>query len=386
MVDLDFAEAAALMERVAGARMTLPRADYLAALETGEITDEDLRAALSASTADDLPPEVSSLRETPRAGLPIATAVLLPTVADLAGRVTGFDWAGFVTDRISAWAAARFDPASSAAWRRRLAGARHPTPRGAREAMVDRQAEIAGLRGARARAAALPESAVEVIDEAAAKLGMSGERLELYLHRILMSIGGWAAFARRLEREGRAGVLRELLAIRLAWELLLLENLPEAKLGDQWRMARREYCRGASRESRRALAIDLLLHDALERARRRDRLRRLAAAVPARPGPRASVQAVFCIDVRSEVLRRAMESLDDGAETLGFAGFFGLPIDYRGPDADRGEARCPVLLEPSLAVREIPAASGSKTRRRPASDGVPGRGPPAPGGASRAPR
>jgi uncharacterized protein YbcC (UPF0753/DUF2309 family) len=56
----------------------------------------------------------------------------------------------------------------------------------------------------------------------------------------------------------------------------------------------------------------------------------------------------FCIDVRSEVFRRALESLDPGIRTLGFAGFFGLGVGHRRFASDVVEARLPVLLTPSV--------------------------------------
>jgi uncharacterized protein YbcC (UPF0753/DUF2309 family) len=63
---------------------------------------------------------------------------------------------------------------------------------------------------------------------------------------------------------------------------------------------------------------------------------------------RPSLQAAFCIDVRSEVFRRALEGLDTGIETIGFAGFFGLPVAHRPLGTDALEAHLPVLLTPAL--------------------------------------
>ena len=63
---------------------------------------------------------------------------------------------------------------------------------------------------------------------------------------------------------------------------------------------------------------------------------------------RPKVQAIFCIDVRSEVFRRSLESTGMKIQTFGFAGFFGLPIEHRIPGLGDSEARCPVLMVPPL--------------------------------------
>ncbi|MFX8685136.1 putative inorganic carbon transporter subunit DabA, partial [Acinetobacter baumannii] len=70
------------------------------------------------------------------------------------------------------------------------------------------------------------------------------------------------------------------------------------------------------------------------------------ARLPLRP----PVQAAFCIDVRSEIFRRALETAYPEAETIGFAGFFGFPIEYVPIGQSRGGAQCPVLLKPSFVV------------------------------------
>lgn len=68
---------------------------------------------------------------------------------------------------------------------------------------------------------------------------------------------------------------------------------------------------------------------------------------------RPLAQLVFCIDVRSEVFRRHLEHRG-GYETLGLAGFFGVPLDYQPFGAYHNVAHCPVLLRPKNQIREIP--------------------------------
>jgi uncharacterized protein YbcC (UPF0753/DUF2309 family) len=71
------------------------------------------------------------------------------------------------------------------------------------------------------------------------------------------------------------------------------------------------------------------------------------------PSGRPDAQLVFCIDTRSEVVRRHIEA--EGAyETHGYAGFFGIPMEYQGYDADVSVDACPPILDPQHHVTEIP--------------------------------
>ncbi|MBK1620519.1 hypothetical protein CKO42_19205 [Lamprobacter modestohalophilus] len=65
------------------------------------------------------------------------------------------------------------------------------------------------------------------------------------------------------------------------------------------------------------------------------------------------VQALFCIDVRSERLRRQLEALGD-YETFGIAGFFGIPISFIEFGKGHETALCPAVVQPSNVVVEMP--------------------------------
>ncbi len=67
---------------------------------------------------------------------------------------------------------------------------------------------------------------------------------------------------------------------------------------------------------------------------------------------RPFVQAMFCIDTRSERLRRHLENVGD-YQTFGIAGFFGVPVSFMGIDKGTEAHLCPVLLTPKNLVMEM---------------------------------
>lgn len=75
-----------------------------------------------------------------------------------------------------------------------------------------------------------------------------------------------------------------------------------------------------------------------------------------------NAQLVFCIDVRSEPFRRAIEA-QDNYETFGFAGFFGIPIKIKNELCENDYASCPVLLSPKHIINEnISCENGLKNK------------------------
>ena len=70
---------------------------------------------------------------------------------------------------------------------------------------------------------------------------------------------------------------------------------------------------------------------------------------------RPFVQALFCIDTRSERIRRNLEAVGD-YQTFGIAGFFGVPISFMELGKGSEAHLCPVLLTPRNLVMEMAVA------------------------------
>ncbi|MFU0507936.1 YbcC family protein [Pseudaminobacter sp. NGMCC 1.201702] len=340
------ATAAARLRRAAGIALTMPRPWYAERVGSGEIAEKDLQAAFEAAPATLRPKTFAALKQAIQSGRPKPQAI--PTIADLARDVAAIDWPGVVNDRISRWASDYFDQ-GQALWAKGQQGAAYAAWRII--AAHDLTPEIVGLAGFAQSVADAPTNAEDAITECVARLGLSEEALESYFHRLLITLGGWSQAARyRLwQTELRGGTdasVTDLLAIRLTWEAALLRKLGSA-LELQWQAAIAAYAEPVSATSEDV--IDAILQEAAERAaqRRLNSLLTGTSSAPAAHG-RPRFQMAFCIDVRSEVFRRALESLDPGIRTLGFAGFFGLGIAHRRFASDVVEARLPVLLTPGV--------------------------------------
>lgn len=63
-------------------------------------------------------------------------------------------------------------------------------------------------------------------------------------------------------------------------------------------------------------------------------------------------QMVFCIDTRSELIRRNIESKGN-YETFGYAGFFGIAMDYKNLEDGLSRKSCPPIVPSAYQVSEI---------------------------------
>jgi uncharacterized protein YbcC (UPF0753/DUF2309 family) len=341
------AHVGARLARVSGAPVTMPRRWYREKIAAGTISDEDLLDAWASAPADLRPTDLPTLKAA--ADLDAPTMAAFPTIADLAADASGIDWPGLIAERFGAWAAGYFDE-GQALWAA-------PRGRGAYAAWRavathDLTPEIAGLPGFALHVSEAPESAVAAVARVADRLGLSAAAMETYFHQMLMTQGGWAQYARyKLWQAELAGAsdhtITDFLAIRLIWEEALFIRYG-GQIADKWASVR---CVHASPvEPTPDLVIDAILQEAAERSCQRALATSLAEPASASHDDRPVLQAAFCIDVRSEVYRRALESVNPEIQTLGFAGFFGLTASHRRFASDVQELRLPVLLNPGLTT------------------------------------
>jgi uncharacterized protein YbcC (UPF0753/DUF2309 family) len=195
--------------------------------------------------------------------------------------------------------------------------------------------------------ASQPHTAEQAINACLTELGIAAKEWSQFLTLLLTTLPGWAAYVKyrtewaALDNHANSVTQVEYLAVRLIITCMLW---PEAKKLLEWHALAHQSAAGKN---------DLVaLLTANEQAYRVPLLTQVEAQSIAAPHvPQA--QLVFCIDVRSEPFRRALEAQGD-YETFGFAGFFGVPVQISAPVTGDSYASCPVLLTPKHCVHELP--------------------------------
>ena len=259
-------------------------------------------------------------------------------------------------------------------------------------------------------------SPLESVAESLEHLGVADAEREEFLAATLLALRGWAGMVRQVEIRGDrvvhpvpAGSLDEFLAVRLLLDRFALTHTARAALGiagavgSFWRLARgRIDMDWPPSVEQRAFAVFQLAQvvglspEALYRLDKAgwsailrevegftglDRRRVFQTAYERRlltrsldavsihapkatgrpPSPR--FQATFCIDDREESIRRHIEELAPDAETFGVAGFFAVPMYYRGAGDAHYTPLCPVVMLPKHWVTEEVGDARSSRRR-----------------------
>jgi uncharacterized protein YbcC (UPF0753/DUF2309 family) len=346
------------------------RADLLSALRRrmpagalGGTAEEDLLAALLEAPADDASPS---------------------PVLGVAGRLDaalGTGLAAAVDQEVLKWCSA-FCGCAQAAWK--MPG----RERGLFCAWRAMAAGDPGLRRLAAPGAAslIPEQPLAAISWALELLAVPDARLERELTEQLFRAPGFAAHFRWREEHPELcetpGGTGDLLALRLSYEALAIARLARDRgLALQALLAEAEQ-QPALQPSHSQGEVAPLALGSRERAwiwleayewHYRDRLlAKLArtdqpadAGRPMTADSTPAAQAIFCIDTRSEGIRRALESLSPGRwQTFGMAGFFGLPVVLEHLRSSQATRLLPGPLAPTVAASESERGAGAAVLAR----------------------
>lgn len=193
----------------------------------------------------------------------------------------------------------------------------------------------------------LPNDHQEAIKYCFSSLGLEPRHYGECLLSLLSTLSGWASYIKYLsdwanspEQEKFRTIKTEYLLVRLGL-CCLLDLKSEVLLG--WQQGDEVDDVGEEKKF-----LETLKHT--EDLYRKQLLRKLINSKP-RVSSHPEAQLVFCIDVRSEPLRRSIEK-QGNYETFGYAGFFGLPIQIKNKALDQSEDLCPVLIQPKHSVHE----------------------------------
>jgi len=361
-ISQSFDTAGSTLAKIAGSPMAPPPSLHRDAWQSGKITREHLEQAVREMEAtmtverlvEALDGEGHQLAPPPLLG------DTLDSQRDLRHEPA---WCDTITHQVAQFCAAYFDQ-EQADWRPDQAHGLYASWRSA----LARDHSISLLMKApwvAAKAGELADHPELQIEQALAQLGVTAGHRTEYLQSVLMRVSGWAAWCayRRWQARlagGEDHTMVDLLAIRLSWERLLDDG--ERQQGSVWSRWQAEWLRHFEAGDEGALQERSIWQRAAEISYQSGLISKLAAAPAGGAAVTPEVQAAFCIDVRSEVFRRHLEAQSPGIQTLGFAGFFGLPISYTPLGTEASRPQLPGLLAPALAITDSAGDSATDSR------------------------
>lgn len=352
---------------LAGVRFTRTEAEYHDAHRSGEVSTAALRQAINETV-----PEIAVIPAvtiagraasgtdialvdllTPRAGRPVpagrpvvAEKTSLNLAEELAAR-----WLSILLGS-PVWAVRTRDDTLYEAFRR--------------AAPHDRTLPAA----VRLRLSSLPVTPEATILAVANSAGVVAENLESTLALLLTTaLPGWSSHIAWQSSRGPKATLTDFAAVLLALHHAVDQPLPAAPVAaeetpldlsvDAERIAAACFGAGSSAAGRASVmrvlvflgaSLRLLIWQAAAEIQYRSGLfEALTTGAPRSDTPRA--QLVFCIDTRSEGIRRHLEA-DPHTHTLGFAGFFATALHYRPLNAADYREYYPALLSAGIPTTD----------------------------------
>lgn len=368
-----------ILEQRGGFSFLMPAAFYREAWEGGRISDADLKESLAQSgIQSDIQPLFDLLKHERPTERPLCFSVLdaFPANAE------GVNAADAVNGDIGRLCGAYFD-ARQGRWS--SAGKKKDKGGFFEFWLTAAQQDLSldyrtGIAGARKRLKAINETRLQAVKNAVAVINLNTDELEVLCHNLLLRVLGWASWSSGVDwRAGLTGEDSEaresLLSALLVWEAVALECASNEQIKARtaaWANIRQALqadgtlnLNAANDQKAKLLwvwqrAFEIgyqrkLVH-IISEDRQADRCQEVD---PKSANVKADVQAVFCIDVRSEVMRRHLENDNPRVQTLGFAGFFGLPVSHQSHGPYSEVQRLPGLLAPAYRLIDTEGSTAS---------------------------
>jgi uncharacterized protein len=202
----------------------------------------------------------------------------------------------------------------------------------------------------------MPEKPQEAVSLCLKKLNISEVDYDEFMVQNFAYLPGWAGYVKWLSMWSNSSHLKnklpinlvQYIAVRLILTVILWPDIPVEKkkiIKHQRCLLEIEAIKKREQEYLRTFIPQL-----------RSNVKKLSSCKTT-----PDVQMVFCIDVRSEPFRKKIEALGS-YETLGFAGFFGLPVRIHDEKKQHTKDCCPVLLKPRFDILTTVDASQAEKK------------------------
>lgn len=179
------------------------------------------------------------------------------------------------------------------------------------------------------------------IEKSLIDLKIDSEFWQDYFRSSLAKLPGWTAYINYYEsNQGQEISITQYLAVRFLVERILICQKHDSQLSYKYIYINDYSHKVTNLERRESEFRSKLIED----------IKSNLSSKPVKATTDA--QLVFCIDVRSEPFRKRIEE-SGSYETLGFAGFFGVPVGFKTPGHNhKFISSCPVLIKPKYFVEE----------------------------------
>jgi len=354
--DQTFEGTAGYLKELTTIQLYMPLSFYLQQIKDGIILEEDIQEAVQFTGKK----EYSSkqiLLDLCNEQL-IKEPQLKPriqTIADQAGNKLKLNYNNLFTEGVTSWVSMYFNEVDNPYFPQNKTQSLFQSWK--EYAIIDKLPRVAGIKTFKKTVESLPENALDAMNFILDQLPI--QEKEDYLVCLTYKLIGWSSYIAGYDWDnqlykGRTQHLQEFVAVLLSWEFAIYQSLENTLIFDvDDRPVKDSVQSNLKNKTDESLHLKHILQTALDLANQRilrfkfdvqPQLKKVS--VP------PTVQAVFCIDVRSEVYRRHLEATGLDVQTLGFAGFFGFPVKYEPIGLGSKSNLCPVLLPAGPTVSE----------------------------------